>query len=369
MNPFVYGRVVSKKEFCPRPQLEARLKSHILSHQNVLVEGERRTGKTSLICETIRKIKNNSLLYVDLLEIKDVDELCRRMIKALVSMSQKENIFQMVLKNLAHIKPVISIDTLTGLPTVSIGMDSRLPPNSIEEILDLVDKQKGSKNIVIVFDEFQDILNLDDHKSILGILRSKIQFMKDITFIFSGSIRNTMNSLFSDPESPFFKSAITIEVGEIEKNHFETFLHEKMAHGKRRVQKEIFQKISEICQTTSGDMQQFCAALWDCTDEGDDIGESYIPKALQLIFSMERKGYEAHLGRISSQQKRCLIGLAKQGGKLVLGAAFLKYTGINQPASIKKAVGRLIDLKIIYSINNEYKFTNPFFKAWLASEY
>ena len=368
MNPFIYGRVVSKKDFCPRPQLEARLRSHILSHQNVLVEGERRTGKTSLICETVRKIKNHRLLYIDLMEIKDADELCRRMIKALVAMSQKENIFQVILKNLAHIKPVVSIDPLTGLPTVSISMDSRLPPNSIEEILDLVDKQKDSKKLVVVFDEFQDILNLDDYKLTLGILRGKIQFMKDVTFVFSGSIRNSMNSLFNDPESPFFKSAMTLEVGEIDKNDFEVFLHEKMTVGKRKAKKGLFQRISVICHATPGDIQQFCAALWDCTDENDILDESFIPKALQLIFAMERKGYEAHLSRVTSQQKRCLIGLAKQGGKLVLGAAFLRFTGISQPASIKKAITRLIELKIIYSINNEYKFTNPFFKVWLASE-
>ena len=87
MNPFAYGRVVSKNDFCPRPALEKELKSHISSNQNVVIEGERRTGKTSLICETIRKIKGARRLYVDLLEIKTVDDLCRRLVKAIVPMS------------------------------------------------------------------------------------------------------------------------------------------------------------------------------------------------------------------------------------------------------------------------------------------
>jgi hypothetical protein len=39
-----------------------------------------------------------------------------------------------------------------------------------------------------------------------------------------------------------------------------------------------------------------------------------------------------------------------------------------QPGSVKKAIARLIDLRLIYVVEGEYKFTNPFFKAWLIAE-
>jgi hypothetical protein len=368
MNPFVYGRVVSKGEFCPRPKLEAQLKAHILANQNVLIEGERRVGKTSLIFETIRKIKNCRLLYIDLLEIKDTNELCRRMIKAFITMSQGENFFQSALKSLAHFKPVVSLDPLSGMPTVSVGMDVHLPPDSIEGILDLIAKQKGGKKVVVVFDEFQDILNLTEAKTTLSILRSKIQFQKEIPYIFSGSIRNKLNEIFTDPDSPFFKSAIIMDVGELDRNGFEQFLMKKMAAGKRTVTPGLFDTIITISQGNPGDIQQLCGALWDCSEDGDLIDESYIPKVLQHIFAMERKGYEAHLSMISSQQKRCLLGIAHQGGRAPFAGSFLKFTGIMQPGSVKKAIARLIDLRLIYVVDSEYKFTNPFFKAWLIAE-
>ena len=37
MNPFVYGRVVSSSDFCPRPRLSRMLGEFIRSRQNVLV--------------------------------------------------------------------------------------------------------------------------------------------------------------------------------------------------------------------------------------------------------------------------------------------------------------------------------------------
>jgi len=51
--------------------------------------------------------------------------------------------------------------------------------------------------------------------------------------------------------------------------------------------------------------------------------------------------------------------------KIPLSSEFIQVTGISQPASVKKALNRLIQLKIIYRYQKEYKFINPFFKSWL----
>jgi hypothetical protein len=69
------------------------------------------------------------------------------------------------------------------------------------------------------------------------------------------------------------------------------------------------------------------------------------------------------------------------GGKAALSAAFIQGVGITGPASIKKALNRLVQLKVVYRHEprvvpplrevgtmqgrGEYKFVNPFFKTWL----
>lgn len=367
MNPFKYGRVVFDDDFCPRPDLEKDLKNYIASAQNVLLEGERRTGKTSLIYQTVRNLDKPRcrLLYIDILEIKTVNDLCHRIINAIVSLERKSGLPEKVFKSLSHLKPAITVDPLTGAPSFSIDASVKLKPDSIEGLMDLIEDEDRRKKVVVVFDEFQDILNLAEAPAALALLRSKVQFHTGIPYIFAGSIRNKMDEIFNHPESAFFKSAVTLNVGELGRGIFSDFLRKKFLQGKRVVEQPLLDKIFEIGQDVPGDVQQFCGAVWESTSYGDGIDESIIPTALELVYSRELKGYEIALSQLTGQQLRCLVGLARLGGRSPLSSEFISVTGINQPASVKKALTRLVKLKIIYRHKKEYKFINPFFKSWL----
>jgi len=365
MNPFKYGRVVSADDFCPRPDLVRQMTGFIKSGQNVVLQGERRMGKTSLVHETVRQLKRHRMLYVDLLEIKTADDLCKRMVKALISMEQQAGLLERILKTLAQLRPVVSVDPLTGQPSISVDAGVRLRPDSLDGILDTVRESHKRKRLVVAFDEFQDILNLPDFKETLAILRSKIQFHKDIPYVFAGSVRNQMGEIFTDPESAFFKSAIAVDVGPLDTEAFAAFLAGKFALGKRAVSKDALARIITLAENVPGDVQELCEAIWETTAYRDTIQETSIGPALELIYARESKGYEAALVQVTGQQLKCLIGLARMGGKAPLSAAFIQGVGIPGPASIKKALNRLVQLKVVYRHEGEYKFVNPFFKTWL----
>ncbi len=365
MNPFKYGQVVNDNDFCPRPKLTKSIKGFIKSGQNIFVQGERRIGKTSLIMETINHTRAKRVYYVDLLEIKTVSGFCQRLAKALISFEYQNGIVEKILKALSQFKPTIGFDSLTGTPTISIDSVSKFTPDSINGLLDMLLSIHTHKPIVVVVDEFQDILNLKDSKEALAILRSKIQFHSSIPYIFSGSVRNKMFDIFNNPESAFFKSAISVEVKELNPKYFIEFLKNKFASGKRKISDSTIIKLFDIADNIPGDVQQLCAALWDITSYKDKISESNIPEALKLIFARESKGYEHILVQITEQQLKCLVGLAKIGGKSTQSATFLNISGISLPASVKKALNRLEKLKIVYRYEKEYKFINPFFKSWL----
>ena len=365
MNPFKYGRVVSADDFCPRPDLVRQTTGFIKSGQNVVLQGERRMGKTSLLHETVRQLKRYRMLYVDLLEIKTADDLCKRMVKALISMEQQAGLLERILKTLAQLRPIVSVDPLTGQPSVSVDAGVRLRPDSLDGILDLVRESHKRTRLVVAFDEFQDILNLPDSKETLAVLRSKIQFHKDIPYVFAGSVRNQMGEIFTDPESAFFKSAIAVDVGPLDKEGFAGFLADKFALGKRVVDKDAMAKVIELAENVPGDVQELCEAIWETTAYRSTIHEDCIGPALELIYARESKGYEAALVQLTGQQLKCLVGLARMGGKAALSAVFIQGVGIAGPASIKKALNRLVQLKVVYRHEGEYKFVNPFFKTWL----
>lgn len=365
MNPFKYGQVVSADDFCPRPALVKQIDESIKGGQNIVLQGERRTGKTSLIHETVRRLKKRSILYIDLLEIKDSDDLCKRMVKAIISLEQRAGFLDRILRALTHLRPTVSVDPLTGEPSISLDATVSLKPDSIDGILDLVEGIHKHSPLVVMFDEFQDILNLHSPKETLAALRSKIQFHTRIPHVFAGSIRNQMLDIFTDPESPFFESAIPIEVGPLDRDLFKKFLRDKFATGKRKVDEDVLDTGFEIAGDLPGDVQQYCGALWDTTTDGAKITKQAIPDAMHLIFSRESKGYETILVQLTAHQVRCLVGMARFGGAAPYSGAFLQGIGITSPASVKKALHRLTQLKIIFRRGDEFRFVNPFFRAWL----
>jgi AAA+ ATPase superfamily predicted ATPase len=72
MNPFRYGEIVTKSDFCARPALAKRLRGYLESEHNSVILGERRTGKTSLIVESVRRLRGLRLLYAQFWAVKSV---------------------------------------------------------------------------------------------------------------------------------------------------------------------------------------------------------------------------------------------------------------------------------------------------------
>jgi uncharacterized protein len=365
MNPFKYGQIVEEQDFCPRPILLKNVEEFIKSAQNILLQGERRTGKTSLIFEALRRLRKRYVIYVDLMEVKSSDDLCKRIIKAVISMERKTGVAEKLIKSLSRLRPTLSMDPISGNPTISLDASIQLQPDSIESIMDMIGGLGRRKPVVVVFDEFQDILNLKDNREVLALLRSKIQFHGKIPYVLAGSIRNKLDAIFNHPDSAFFKSAVSINVGSLDRESFATFLKNKFSLGKRSVDQTVLDLIFKIAEDIPGDVQQMCGATWELTSYKDKIDPSILPDALKLIHAREYKGYEAVMVQLTAIQLRCLIGLAEIGGKSATSSGFMKQTGIPQPATIKKALTRLIQLKIIYRYQGEYKFVNPFFKSWL----
>ena len=135
-------------------------------------------------------------------------------------------------------------------------------------------------------------MNLEDSHEALALLRSKIQFQSGIPYIFIGSIRHKMDEIFSNSDSPFFKSAIPLTVEPLPYGEFSEFLKKKFAMGQREIGEEVLGNVFEIANNIPGDIQQLCEALWEVSSEKEIIGPDKLKKALELIFAREQKSYE-----------------------------------------------------------------------------
>lgn len=365
MNPFKYGMVVSGKDFCGRKALLKQICDHIISSQRLVILGERRVGKTSAVCEAANRCQNVRMLYVDLLGIKSVDGMCRRILKAIIVQEQKKGWFEKIFKSLAHLRPAISVDPITSLPTVSFDSSIELNADSIPEVFNLIESLGKNQILVVVFDEFQDILNLADAHEALALLRGEIQFQGKISFIFVGSIRHKMEEIFTNHDSPFFKSAITFTVDTLPYKEFSEFLNNKFSQGKRKVDDAVLEKAFQIAENIPGDIQQLCGAIWEISAEKEMISIDNLKSAIELVFAREQKSYESYIRLLTNIQLKVLTAIAKEGGNKVYSAAFMKPSGFTNPSTVRRAVNRLLQLSILFKSSGEYRFVNPFFRAWI----
>src|SRR5690606_17522532 len=75
---------------------------------------------------------------------------------------------------------------------------------------------------VIAFDEFQQILSYPE-KNVEAILRSCIQSLKNVQFIFCGSHQHLMNEIFNNSKRPFYASCSNMSLQKIEASKYIEF--------------------------------------------------------------------------------------------------------------------------------------------------
>ncbi len=369
MNPFRFGRVVTGEDFCARPSLVEQLRENLEAGHHVAILGERRTGKTSLVFETARRVRGLRLVYAQLWAVKDVEDVAIRLLRGIVTMQSRSGSFlERMGRALASLRPRVEFDPVTGQPSVTLAPGARLPPSGLHAVFDYLDELGRQHHLAVALDEFQDIRRVEGANAILGEIRGRIQREARVPYVFAGSIRHDMEGIFRHPSSPFFKSLRTLEVPGLPRAEFQRFLDRRFAEGKRRLSSAIYDRLFTLAQDNPSDAQQFCAAVWDTSSTGDDISETSLQAALAHVLASERKSYEAVARQLTGNQARCLRALARVGGERPQSKEFLTQAGIAVPASVQRSLTRLVDLEIVYGPNLRYKFFDPFFRQWVMRE-
>ena len=365
MNPFKYGCVVDGEFFCPRPALERQLKAFAESGQNVVVHGERRMGKTSLIKHAIGGMRKMRLLYIDLYCIRTFSDFCRRVMNGIAETTEDMSFIKKAMAFVHRLRPTLSFDANTGAPQISVDTRVAETPDSLDVVMGMIRNLAKDERVCVVFDEFQDILDIERADVILAEMRSTIQFQPDTPYFFSGSVRNDMMRIFDDSKSPFFKSAATFTVGPIEAADFERFIGNRFRKGDRNVDVDTVRKLIDYADAVSGDVQELCEAIWDTTDAGATVTVDDIPRALECVFAREGEAFGESVRQLTPLQTSVLRTLAEANSLSLFSEEFMRRVQTTSTGALRTAINRLVAKRMIYQFGGKYRFVNPFFKAWL----
>ena len=365
MNPFKYGCIVEGRYFCARPDLSRQLADYVEAGQNLVIQGERRIGKSSLVANTVRGMRGYRMLYADFMDIRTVADLCNQLADALARFDDSDTLFKRTIALLSHLRPTVTIDAMTGLPTISVDARTIRGPESVNAVMNAVAERVKGRKACVVFDEFQDILDLNDGERILALLRSKVQFLSGNSFVFLGSARNRMLDIFLSPKSPFYKSATVLDVNPIPDADFYRFISGRFRTGGRTIGRETFRSILDFSGRIPGDVQEYCDAVWQVTSEGDEVTEATLEDALRRIFAREGATFSSFVRRLTGIQFRVLRALAALGGEHPLSEEFMRMADVTNAATVKRSLGALCASDLVYRLDGAYKFVSPFFHEWV----
>jgi len=108
-NPFRYGQVVTGEYFANREKEMKEISEEIVSGQSIILISPRRYGKTSVVINTINKIKN-PCVKVDMQLITDELDFANNFLKKVLSLSKFEKIKHFLKK--LRIQPAIQYNNV-----------------------------------------------------------------------------------------------------------------------------------------------------------------------------------------------------------------------------------------------------------------
>lgn len=366
-NPFILSGYISKEYFCDRERETAKIVDAIQNNRNITLFSQRRVGKTSLIhhvFNTLKFDKNNKCIYLDILASTSLNEFINVFGNSVINAieSKPEKFFKKVKDLFSNLRPVISIDSLTGSPSFQLTIDSKHEAEkSIEGIFNYLKSQK--KRIVIAIDEFQQVAQYPE-KNVEALLRTNIQKLTNTVFLFSGSKKHLLLSIFEDKNRPFYKSTQLIELDKIEKQVYSDFIINHFSKSDKKISKQQCDQILEWTYIQTFYVQYICNRIFGKNIK--QISESMINETLIEILKEQEITFINYRNLLTDYQWKIIRAIAAEGQvKSVLSKNFITKHKLNTPSSVKTAVDSLIAKEILVNDNSGYYVQDILFQRWL----
>ena len=370
-NPFQYGGVVSGESFCNRTQEAADLRRAVENAEKLFVYSERRLGKTSLIRKVLAELPAEEYLtiYIDLWPTDGETSFVLACAKAFseAMATNTDKLLYTAKTFFSRLVPSVTAND-EGKPIIMFGFDQKRPDIPLlEEVLSMPAKaaEKEGKRVVVVFDEFQQILEYESDV-VERLLRSSIQHQTDVAYIFCGSRKHLIREMFTDSRRPMYRSGAHYPLGLIAEAHWQTFISEKFTATGKRIGSEI---ITELCRLTEGHpfyTQHLCHPLWELCDEGGEVTLDMIEQATGLLLDRESYAFMNLWDSLSRNPRRFLKGVAAEGPKVqVFAAEFLRKYQLGSSSNVQRAIELLLKKDIIDKEEGGVVIPDRFFRLWI----
>lgn len=367
MSLFPRG-VATGDAFYDRAKERARLKKNITKTLHTVLIAPRRFGKTSLMNQVLIE-SNAPHIWLDFMTVTNRSEAEEKLLEKIslcVSSlaSTPEKLKAWAEKYFLAMKPEVtfSIPTLLSL---KLSAPSKNPQQSIMDALMQLDAlaQDIQQQIVIVFDEFQEIARIDEDATLQGSIRHAAERSKKTTYLFSGSKHRPLKKLFNGKESPLYALCDLMTIQKIDPSDYQQFLDTAaMQRWGHPLSEPLFQQILSHTECYPKYINALCGELWSLDEEEPNLG---LVDTLWHDYVLSRKTeITVELSDLNLSQRRLLRFLAQESTSALYSHHVLSHIQLPQ-SSVQRAIEVLLDKDLVYEEEGHYQVLDPALKYYL----
>lgn len=371
MNPFLVKGYVSPEYFCDREKETEALLRNIQNGVDTTLISPRKYGKTGLILHLFDAIQLKKLpyetLYVDVFATRSLSDFIKVVAEAVMKkFPEKTHIGSKFITFIKGLRPVISYDSLTGVPQVQFNYQMAAEKeHTLSGLLEFINSQQI--DIVLAIDEFQQIADYPE-TNMEALLRTHIQQMHNTHFIFCGSKRSVMSEMFLNAKRPFFSSSRMMSLDKIDEEIYKQFIRSQFGKAGIDVDPEALEYIMEWTQGYTFYTQTVCNAIYGMMPEKVTI--DVVKTACADILEGLTDNYLQYRELVTPAQWNFLIAVAKEGEVEQLSSTrFLATYNIGGATSAKRMAQSLSEkellLPIVKSRKTAYRIYDVFFLRWI----
>ena len=365
-NPFLISGYHSPEFFCDRKNETKTIISALHNGRNVTLIAPRRMGKTGLIHHSFYNIKEENseiiTLYMDILSTQNLGDFVKLFAETVLGKldSAPQNALSRIGKFIRSIRPVFTFDELTGLPQTSIDITSANEESTLKEVFNYL--ASSEKRCYIAIDEFQQITEYPE-KGVEALLRSYIQFLPNVNFVFAGSKKHIMQKMFTSSTRPFYQSTQILNIGEIQRQEYANFAIENFAKKNLKISEDTFNAMYDRFEGHTWYIQNLLNRLYGY---GEEVNLESVEFAINQVVYEYSYSYIDLLNSLTASNVRLIEAIASEECvKEIYAGEFISKYKLTGASSVSASLTKLEENEIVYKSENGYIIYDRFMSEWL----
>lgn len=370
INPFVVSGKIPEAYFCDRVEESAQLEKSLANQLNVVLTSSRRMGKTSLVDFVFNRtpIKEEYItIVVDILQTTTFREFIYTLGSAVfdVVATREEKWRKMFITFLKSLSGSFGYDPILNTPTFDIKLgDIQQPEYTLKEIFQYLESVE--KRCLIVIDEFQQITRYPE-KNVEEILRTHIQKLSNVNFVFSGSRRRLMEEMFFSAKRPFYQSAKPLRLEPINRDVYYDFAARLFQEAGKTITPDAFMYVYDTFWGVTLYVQRMMKDAYIETPSGMTCDVNIIKGLIENYISENDSHLREQLSFITESQKELLYAIHAEGKvQSITSSVFNKKHRLRSPSSTQSASLKLLEYDLITRKEKIYSITDPLLNLWLS---